>query len=268
MQITIDRTETTTGGPARTKREEIIPVFSEDDEVEPDIAFDCSESEGWTLDSGLVVWPVQMEAVRQFIVGAAELDSQAAAEQASGDEEKGGVYAAGFNHELIKVGAGPKYDLRFVEGRPEDDNGDLNPANFAEKIDALHTRHKASVPSGGTKIMSTVKYLDAHYLGEFGDRPVSERPKRARSVWTDGAMSDYQEFGRRLVEDHSGEWPAEEWFIAILGEGDAHNVTLNLYQGLAKSHSNLHVYSFDQVSNPAEIAEDMAVAMLAQTPAA
>jgi hypothetical protein len=259
MQIV--RTEPSTGGESRTPRDQIEPVFRENVLVEPDLAGDCSSSEGWRLDSGAPpVWDTQLEAMRQFVVAAEQLDSQAAREQAGGSSDKGGIYAAFFGSGLVKVGTG-------------DDDGDLNSANFAEKIGAIRVRDEKGemvpLPWGGTVIMPAIRYLDEHYLGEFEKDedtgqivPVADRPRRARSVWTDGAMTDYEEFGARLAEDHSDKWPQEEWFIAILGEGDAHDETLRQYRQIAEKHSNVHVYSFDGVTNPAEIAEDMAVAML------
>lgn len=264
MQIV--RTERETGGPNRTPREEIIPVFGENDEVEPEILFDCSESESWEITDGSSTsrWLVQMEAIRQLVAGAEAMDSQAAAEQAGGSGDKGGLYAAGFNHELVKVGATGRYDQKYVAGRAEDDEGDLNSANFEGKIAALRTGHGEQVPSGGTQIMQATGYLDCHYLGEFGNRPAAARPRRARAVFTDGELRDAAAFGRRLAEEHDDEWPSEDWFIAILGHGDEHDRTLRQYQDIAARHKNVHVYSFDQVSNPAEIAEDMAVAVLPQ----
>ncbi len=47
MNISIERTEPVTGGPNRTPRNRIEPVFMENDEVEPDAALDGSSSEGW-----------------------------------------------------------------------------------------------------------------------------------------------------------------------------------------------------------------------------
>jgi hypothetical protein len=263
----IERTETPTGGEKRTPREEIVPHYSETDEVEPDIAFDCSGSESWEIADGSSIsrWAVQMEAIRQLVAAAEELDSQAAAEQAGGDDDKGGLYAAGFNHELIKIGAGPKYDQKFVAERAQDDEGDLNSSNFDAKIKALITRHGEELPSGGTVIMPTVSYLDAHYMGEFGERDLADRPKRARVVFTDGELKDAREFGQRLAENHSDKWPEEDWFIAILGHGDEHDTTLAQYQQIAERHRNVHVYSFEEVTNPAEIAEDMAIAVLPQS---
>ncbi len=259
MQITIDRSEPVTGGPSRTPRDRIEPVFSETDEVEPDAAIDASSSEGWDGSAAATPgaptsWDVQMESLRQFIAAAEQLDSQAAAEQAGGSDEEGGIYSAFFNHGLVKIGQG-------------DDDGDLNSTNMERKVAAIRVPDEngamVPLPYGGTKIMATVRYLDAHYMGEFGKRPLGERPKRARSVWTDGAMKDFQEFGKRLEEDHSAEWPQEEWFIAIFGYGQDHDATVALYNQVAEKHPNVHVYSFDSVTNPAEVAEDMAVAVLA-----
>lgn len=253
MKVNIERTEPTSGGPSRTPRENIEPVFHESDEVEPDLLLDCSSSEGWadTAAPGKTVWEVQMDAAKQLIAAAESLDSQAAAEQAGGSDEKGGLYTAFFGSGLVKVGTG-------------DDDGDLNSSNFDHKVGAIKVQGDngpVSLPYGGTYIMDSCKYLDEHYLDEFGDRPVAERPKRARVVFTDGAMRDYQEFGHRL-EQANHDWPQEEWFVAILGHGDDHDATLRLYRGIAEKHHNVHVYSFDQVSNAAEIAEDMAVAVL------
>jgi hypothetical protein len=253
----IRRTEPATGGPNRTPRERIEPVFGPHDEVEPDLAFDASSSEGWPWDSNPKVstWGVQIGFLRGLVAAAEQLDSQAKAEQASGSDEFGGLYAAGFNHDVIVVGEG-------------DDDGDLNSSNMTRKIEAIRvpdeTGKQVPLPYGGTAIMPAIRYLDDHYLSEFGERPVAERPKRARVVSTDGAMSDYEEFGRRLAEDHSDKWPDEQWFIAILGPAGAeHDRTLALYNEVAAKHPNVHVYSFENVSNENEIAEDMAIATLA-----
>ena len=272
MKIEITRTEATTGGTKRTPREEFVPVFNENDLVEPDMLGDGSESEGWTLSWGAPLWPTQIEAMRQFTGAGQQLDSQLKGEQAGGDDDKGGFYTAFFNHQLIKVGVEHQTDNRYVKGRDEDDEGDLNLTNWDRKIKMLaDPTGLGPLPIGGTAIMEAVAYLDDHYMGEFEyDEetgllvPVAKRPKRARMVWTDGAMKDFREFGARLAEDHSDHWPVEEWFIAILGEGDAHDATLHLYQQIAAKHPNVHPYGFDQVVNGAEIAEDMAVATLAR----
>jgi hypothetical protein len=266
MKVNIERTEPATGGQHRTPRDRIEPVFNEHTgDVEPDARLDMSSSESWEGSSSPqpgapTTWQVQTEAFRQFVAAAESLDSQAAAEQAGGSDEKGGIYSAGFNHDLVVIGKG-------------DDDGDLNTSNIDRKLAAIKVTDEngrsVPIPYGGTAVMPTNRYLDQHYLGEFEKDedtgnlvPVGQRPIRACTLWTDGAMTDYREFGQRLLEDHTSEWPAEHWFIAIFGYGDGHDKALNLYRQIAEKHPNVHVYSFEGVTNPAEVAEDMAVAVL------
>src|SRR5216684_3114105 len=106
MQIT--RTETPTGGPNRTPREEITELNTGTREVEPEGYLDFSESEGWPWESDPArnTWNIQIEAVRQFIVPFEDLDSQAKAEQAGGDEDKGGVYFYPFSNRFLPIGDG------------------------------------------------------------------------------------------------------------------------------------------------------------------
>lgn len=209
-----------------------------------------------------------MLAVEEFVGAAEDLDSQAKAEQESGSDEHGGVYGAFYNHGLVKIGKG-------------DDGGDLNKANFRRKIDPIRVPDEhgtlVALPYGGTRVLPTLTYLDEHYLGEFSKypdgspRPVSDRPKRARSMWGDGAMTDYEKLGKRVSGGYSDHfkkpfeelWPDEEWFFALLGYGTEHDRTLELLLNLAEGLSNLHVYSFSEVDNGREVAEDMAAAILA-----
>jgi hypothetical protein len=223
-----------------------------------------------------------MSAFRLFVAAAQDLDSQAKAEQAGGSAEKGGIYSVFFNHGVVPIGEG-------------DDDGDLNTENMDEKVSAIRVRdengNQVPMPWGGTNVMEAVDYLDRHYLLEFARDeqgalvPVTGRPKRARTLWTDGAMKDFRDFGHRLessqadigqalvrrykelddVVTTAGElWPQEEWFVAIFGEGEAHNATLALYNQIAEKHPNVHVISFEQVTAPAEIAEDMAFSVLSK----
>jgi hypothetical protein len=274
MQII--RTETPTGGPNRTERTEINTLNTGPREVEPEIDFlDFSESESWPWESdpGVCTWDVQLEAVRQFIVPFEGLDSQAAAEQSGGDDEKGGVY----------VFPGSNIHLPIGEG---DDDGDLNSSNFAEKMGAFLKKYgKDGKPIGGTVIMASIKASDAHFLGsaskpgEFWDRPFAKRPIRARVVFTDGILQDAGAFRSYLsqatLDDGYGKhsdggtplWD-EIWAIAILGEGQTSDganpgkAAYEQYKAIAKDHPWVHAYYFEKVVNPAEIAEDMAYAVL------
>ncbi len=263
MQIT--RTETPTGGPNRTPREEIVSLNTGPREVEPEGYLDFSESEGWPWDGDPAqnTWNVQIEAVRQFIVPFEDLDSQAKAEQAGGNEDKGGVYFYPFNNSFLPIGRG-------------DDDGDLNSANFNQKMTAfLHKYGRGGLPAGGTEIMEAVRAGDRHFTDEFGKDPRDERPVRARVVFTDGMLNDAASFRSYLEQatlgrdgyGRHGEWD-EVWAICILGEGrkpDGTNPAKSAYDqyvNLAKDHSWIHPYLFEAVTNPAEVAEDMALVLV------
>ena len=265
MQIV--RTEAPTGGRDRTRREEITPLLPHESEAEPEFYLDCSQSEGWPWESNpsVCTWDVQVEAVRQLIVPFEQLDSQAAAEQAGGDADKGGVYAYPFSNRFLPIGDGP-------------DDGDLNSANFADKmLKDFYAKYfgGATHPvQGGTDIMEAVKAGDRHFFGdrkdpgEFFDKPREDRPVRLRVVFTDGALNDAKEFRAYLSQatlskkgyGSHGEWD-EVWGIAILGEVEGGGkAAYQQYKKLAEDHPWIHPYYFENVVNPAEIAEDMAVA--------
>lgn len=203
MQIV--RTEQPTGTGNRTRREEIVPLLTGTREAEPEMYLDCSESEGWAWDSNpnASTWDIQLEAVRNFIAPFEVLDSQAAEEQSGGSDEKGGVYCYPFSNNFQPIGHG-------------DDDGDLNSTNFDRKIGDFIKKYfdRQGKPRGGTEIMTAIRAGDKHFLGEFRDEPRSERPVRARVVWTDGALNDADAFraylGQATPSDEGfgshGEW--------------------------------------------------------------
>jgi hypothetical protein len=257
MQIV--RTEQPTGTGNRTRREEIVPLLTGTREAEPEMYLDCSESEGWAWDSNpnASTWDIQLEAVRNFIAPFEVLDSQAAEEQSGGSDEKGGVYCYPFSNNFQPIGHG-------------DDDGDLNSTNFDRKIGDFIKKYfdRQGKPRGGTEIMTAIRAGDKHFLGEFRDEPRSERPVRARVVWTDGALNDADAFraylGQATPSDEGfgshGEWD-EVWAVAISGEaGGGGKEAYDQYLELSKNHPWIHAYYFEGVINPAEIAEDMAVA--------
>jgi hypothetical protein len=259
MQIV--RTEQPTGTGNRTRREEIVPLLTGTREAEPEMYLDCSESEGWAWDSNpnASTWDIQLEAVKNFIAPFEVLDSQAAEEQSGGDDEKGGVYCYPFSNNFQPIGHG-------------DDDGDLNSTNFDRKIGDFIKKYfdRQGKPRGGTEIMTAIRAGDKHFLGEFRDEPRNERPVRARVVWTDGALNDADAFraylGQATPSDEGfgshGEWD-EVWAVAISGEaGGGGKEAYDQYLELSKNHPWIHAYYFEGVVNPAEIAEDMAVAVV------
>lgn len=253
----ITRTETPTGGPDRTPRERIVPLLTGPREVEPEIYFDVSESEGWpwASDSSVNTYDVQVAALREIIIPFEQLDSQAAAEQSDGDDDKGGVYTYPFSNIFCPIGEG-------------DDDGDLNSSNFDEKMQAFVAKYfKDGKPQGGTEIMAAIRAGDAHYMSEFGSTHRAERPVRARILLSDGALADAQAFQAYLAQatlknglGSHGEWD-EVWAVGILGDGTGKEA-YSQYVEIAKTHSWIHAYYFDRVSNYREVAEDMALAVV------
>jgi hypothetical protein len=261
LQIT--RNQPPTGGPNRTRREEIIPLNTGTRQVEPEQYWDESESEGWEWESDPQqnTWGIQLAASKAFLEPFEGLDSQAAAEQAGGDDDKGGVYTYPFSNRFQPMGDG-------------DDDGDLNSENWQEKTSAHIARYfRGGLPVGGTEIMEAVKAADKHFMGEFSEKPRDERPIRARVVWTDGQLHDADKFRAYLAAatpsggyGAHGDWD-EVWAIAIIGEGQTSQGNpgkdaADQYRLIAKDHPWIHVYYFEKVVNPAEIAEDMALAVV------
>lgn len=256
----IERTETPTGGPNRTRRETIVPLFTGPREVEPEMYLDCSESEGWAWETrpDVNTWGIQVAAVRSFIVPFEQLDSQAAGEQVGGTDEAGGVFAYPFSNLYLVLGDGP-------------DDGDLNTANFDRKMTAFARKYfgPAGLPRGGTEIMTAITAGDRHFMDEFGGRPRDERPVRARVVWTDGMLNDADQFRSYLAHatlspegfGSHGEWD-EAWAVGIIGEPGGGKEAYDQYAALAKDHPWIHAYYFEGVANPDEVAEDMAVAVV------
>ena len=257
----IVRTEAPTGAPNRTKREDIVPLLTGTREAEPEMYLDCSESEGWPWESNpnVCTWDVQIEAVRNFIAPFEVLAAQAAEEQADGSDSVGGVYCYPFSNIFQPLGHG-------------DDDGDLNSSNFDRKMDAFAKRFfdQYGKPRGGTEIMKAIRAGDRHFMAEFGDEPRHERPVRARVVWTDGVLTDAAAFRGYLQQATAsregfgshGDWD-EVWAVAVVGEpGGGGQGAYDQYVALSKRHPWIHAYYFEGVVNPAEIAEDMAIAVV------
>lgn len=249
----IDRDEPTTGTSNRTERDKIEPLFTTQTNLEPEMLPDASSSEGWAWnsDAHTNTWTVQLAAMKVVTVPFAMLD-------AKGD----GVFTYFFNHQYLPM-----------DGDGEED--DLSPANFDQKIAAFMQRYsqyfRAGVPiAGRTRIMSAARAADARFLREFPDP--SDRPDRARIVFTDGDLDDSDEFRAYLREsrvsdhdptmgvhgngDHS--WN-EKWAVAILGEpnGGATD-TYKTYQAIQADHPWVHPVNFEGVKHGPEIGEDMA----------
>jgi hypothetical protein len=292
MKISIDRSEPTTGGPSRTSREEMAPLFDgtgedgEGVEIEPEELPDVSPSLAWPWDTQpeMKTWDVLIPSVRGTIEPFAAMDSQAAAEQARAGGNlaiaAGGVAIFPFSNRYL-----PLSDQRDDEGELIID---VNPANFDERwahfLSMYPQYFKNGLPThGGTEAMSAVEAADEHFMGEFGDRPRGKRPKRARMLHSDGRLQDASAFRKYLsqavvLEDpgtstrsvlgRHGEWD-EAWIVAIYGEeGGESRDAYEQYREIARDHPWIHPLYFSNVMNPDETAEDVAYLAVPVNPAA
>jgi hypothetical protein len=265
----IIRTEPNTGGPNRTRREEIKPLITGTKGFEPEQYPDCSPSEAWPWNArpDINTWTIQTASMKGFTVPFALLDTEAVNER-----DAGGVATYPFSNVYL-----PLSDKK-------DENGDLlidvNPTNFDERWKAfirLHSQYfENGMPAyGGTVLMEALVAGDKHFLGEFPNP--ATRPGRGRVIWTDGLLSDADQFLRYLsqakaVDDpkasdvtpigRHGEWD-EVVVVSIFGEegGDGHKA-FEQYLKFAKSHPWVHPFYFEDVINDVEISEDMALAVV------
>lgn len=249
MQITRDQPPTGTAN--RTRREEIVPMFT--DKAEAEFYADASQSEGWPWNSNPQVntFTLQLAAMKVVCGPFALLDPK-------GD----GVFTYWFNNQYLPM-----------DGDGEED--DLSPDNFDAKIAAFQRRYpqffSGGIPiAGGTEISGTLDHADRRFLKEFPDP--NNRPPRARIAFTDGLLNDGPRFQRYLAQatastadpkmgvhgtgDH--QW-SEKWAVAILGEkGGGGEEAYEQYQAIQKEHPWVHPVYFEGVHNPDEIGEDMA----------
>lgn len=282
MKIEITRSEPSTGGPNRTRREEMAPLFDGEGhdgsgvEVEPEQYVDVSPSLAWPweMNPQMCTWLVLVPSVKGITEPFALMDSQAAAEQAraggNAEAAAGGVASYPFSNRYL-----PLSDQRDDEGELIID---LNPANFDQRwahfLSMYPQYFENGLPMhGGTEIMAAVEAGDEHFMDELGKRPRNKRPKRARIAHTDGLLSDEAKFRRYLSQakpvtdlavstktplGSHGEWD-EAWIVAIYGEegGDGRKA-YRQYAELAKDHPWIHPVYFANVMNAAEASEDIA----------
>lgn len=268
MQIT--RTEPDSGGANRTPREEIRPLVTGTRKVNPEALVDCSPSEAypWAYKK-TNTWTIQMMSLKGFTEPFAMLDSQAGHEA----ESAGGVEMWPFSDRYLQLSDKKDEDGKLII--------DVNPSNFDERLTyfvKLHRDHfdKHGLPQyGGTEIMQAVKASDEHFMAdEFGELPKDQRPLRVRTVFSDGALQDKKLFIAYLsnatpvtdprvspvtVIGRHGEWD-EIWVIAIFGEeGGGGHAAYQEYVELAKTHPWIYPLYFENVTNSAEAAEDLAL---------
>ncbi|HEV2239684.1 MAG TPA: hypothetical protein VGR98_01455 [Streptosporangiaceae bacterium] len=232
-----------TGGPNRTPRSEIGPAVSANRNKEPVLLLDLSTSMDWgAADERSGDYP-DPNSRRAIVIGAlhglvraleAE-DSEAAAEQAGGSDELGGLMTHGFANGHVEI-------------------GDLNSSNLERRLNSIQW-------GGRTYIMPAWRAALADYDEEFGDRDPDEQPVMEVLVLTDGEADDWMEF-EPVLEKATAK---RVFVVAIVGSGPKHDATLRAYQEGARKNqaqdkfgkSHVNVVSFDSVTDPGEIAADL-----------
>jgi hypothetical protein len=237
-----------TGGPNRTPRSEIEPLRKPGRKYEPAIAIDLSPSMYWSADNednAAEEYPhpnsrrALLEAfLPLFIVALAKEDSEAEAEQAEGDDDMGGVMAAGFDRHVIGI-------------------GDLNESNIDRKM----AKAWADATAGGTRVGPALKALIDDYDGEFEDDDPTVTRVHEITLLTDGEPEDPEAVLPYIKAANA----RRVYAIGILGHGAKAKATYDLYKKAADDNQaadkfgkrHVHVVLWDGVTDPQEIAADL-----------
>lgn len=241
------RQERQTGGDNRTPRSEITTVLKKNRKYEIRFFGDKSGSMDWSARDEnnrgedyphpnsrraifLAAFPLLVKAL-------AAKDSMAAKEQKGGSDEKGGLLSY------------------MYSGKPQE-LGDVNESNLARRLDSIQW-------GGGTYVMPAVKLADKKTQAEFEEDSEEEGTLTLLDVFlTDGAAEDWHElhdyFSKNISADHVA-------VVGIIGHGDIALKVFNDYNDLSDQlaasdefgHRHMEVVSFDGVTNPIELAEDL-----------
>src|SRR5258708_6197188 len=207
-----------TGGPNRTPRSDIGPAVSANRKKEPVLLLDLSTSMDWSAsDDAGPDWPDQGSR-RAVVIGALsglvraleDEDTEAAAEQASGSDELGGLMTHGFANGHVEI-------------------GDLNTSNLERRLNSIQW-------GGRTYIMPAWKAALADYDEEFGDRDPDEQPVMEVVVVTDGEADDWMDF-EAVLEKATAK---RVFVVAIVGHGAKHAATLRAFQKAPKKTQPHH----------------------------
>ena len=209
---------------------DLSPVVKPGVEKEPIAIIDTSGSMSWPVaeGSGTRRMDVVGEAMGLLVKHLEGEDSQAAAEQADGSDEKGGLLVHLFSDHATEL-------------------GDLNSSNWRAKWDSIRW-------GGGTRIMSAWEAAQNDYLEEFGEVPALDRPVLLTLVITDGEAQDGAEFARVLEQANA----QRKFCVAVVGFGADHDATLASYRAVeAKNSRHVRVVTFGGETDPSAIAEDL-----------
>ncbi len=217
---------------ARTVTEEpsvndLSPMLAPGVENEPMLLLDTTGSMSFPVaaDSKVERRQVIGEAIGRIVEVMGAKDSQAAKEQAAGED------------------AGGLMTVTFAGGSAECID-DLSPANWRQKWNTIRW--------GGatTQIMPGWDTLVDTYMNEFGDVPKQDRPHLLALVITDGEADDTTQFADTLGQAKGGTYVC----IAVLGFGQEHDKALAAYQEVAASNDHVRVVTFGSETDPTVIA--------------
>lgn len=206
---------------------DLNPVAPEGQEIEPVAVVDTtgSMSRPNSPDDPIERREILGEAFGSIVTALGAKDSQAAAEQAAG-EDKGGLLT-----------------FTFADGDAKE-LGDLNADNWRKKWGSIRW-------GGGTVIMPGYNAALEAYMEEFGSRSPLDRPQLAMVIFTDGEANDTNEFAQAL-----GEVKGKGYVIlALLGHGDEHDEALAIYQKVAEGNNHVRVVTFGSQTDPQAITD-------------
>lgn len=209
---------------------DLSPVVAKGVDREPIALIDISGSMSWPVADGSTVQRREVvgEAMGILVKHLEGEDARAAAEQAAGSDEKGGLLVHLFSDHTEEL-------------------GDLNSSNWRAKWASIRW-------GGGTCIMPGWEAAQESYMEEFGEVPALDRPVLLVLVITDGEASDWEQFSKVLDQANS----ARKFCVAIVGHGADHDRTLAAYKAAeARNGRNVRVVTFGGETDPASIANDL-----------
>jgi hypothetical protein len=208
---------------------DLSPMLKPGVEKEPMLLLDTTGSMSYPVAEGSTVERRQLigEALGRIVEVLAAEDSQAAKEQAAGEE------------------AGGLMTITFAGGSATNIE-DLSPDNWRQKWAQIRW-------GGGTRIMPGWEMLVEQYLEEFGDVPKLDRPHLLGLVITDGEADDTDQFAQTLAQAKGGVYVC----IAILGYGQEHDRALQVYKQIEAQNDHVRVVTFGSETNPDVIADGL-----------
>lgn len=209
---------------------DLSPMLKPGVEKEPMLLLDTTGSMSYPVAEGSPIERRQVigEAIGRIVEVLGAEDSQAAKEQAAGEEDKGGLMT-----------------VTFAGGSAQNIE-DLNPDNVRQKWNAIRW-------GGGTLIMPGWDMLVDTYMEEFGDVPKIDRPHLLALVVTDGEADDTSQFADTLAQAKGGVYVC----VAILGYGTEHDKALQAYKQIEAQNDHVRVVTFGSETDPEAIAQGL-----------